>query len=415
MTSNVLANLEFAKIIFESSAHTQTGAELINKYQTYLMANAESCDVVNKFVKEAVSCMYDNGVNDTLSRVTDYISSNKTSWALASACESIMANGSNFNMLNRNAAKQVEKLLEQDEENVIKYIRSGALKNVMFCESFRNIAKSVFAEKPIIEHKADYTKYTPCSIVEQVGDGLCFVVAGQLYKVDDGQHISEAQWNEVSNTFKTVASLLNSQLVEVDENKITIKYMNAEYIVESADHIVKKVGEDSREFTVEQFREHSRMQVLTANPRFRNNVAQVLESIAQLVENFDTVATLDNVGIYTTKNDKFVVIESGSDLYATLLASTKHPKWTINEDAISALSFIKTKTNTELGEEYKKAVEITMQNESKEHQEEIEKQLQLNEEQSIKERIEALTEKFSHDPAKLAILAKLASDIQGLN
>ena len=140
MTSyKVLIELGFNDIIAEAHAQTQTGAEVITKYQSYLMTNPESCGVVNQFVREAAQHRYDNGVNEALAIISDYIQSNKTSWALASACESVKNNGSKFNMLNRNAASQVEKLLEQDEENVVKYIRAGALKNVMFCESFRNI------------------------------------------------------------------------------------------------------------------------------------------------------------------------------------------------------------------------------------------------------------------------------------
>ena len=43
----VLVDLGFNNIIMEATAQTQTGAEVINRYQTYLMANAESCGVVN--------------------------------------------------------------------------------------------------------------------------------------------------------------------------------------------------------------------------------------------------------------------------------------------------------------------------------------------------------------------------------
>lgn len=414
MTPNVLVNMGFGKLISEAVAHTQTGAELVTKYQTYLMANAESCGVVNQFIREATQHVYDNGVADLLSRVTDYIQSNKTSWALASACESILATSASFNILNRNAAHQVEKLLEQEEESVVKYIRAGALKNVMFCEAFRNIAKSVFSEQPIIEHKAEYTKYIPCSIVESVGDGHCFVVAGQLYKTDEAGHVTESDWSEVSNTFKTIASLLASNLVSVDESRITIRYNNAEYIAESANEITKVVNSERRTFTTEQFREQARLQVMASNPRRRHEVAQVMEAIALLSENYDNVATLDHVGIYTTPTDKFVVIESGSDLYATLLASNRHPKWTINEDAIKSLSFIKTKTNTELGEEYKSLVESVIEQESAERKAELEASLKENEEKSIRERIALLTEKWKNDPTKLAILAKLAAETQEL-
>ena len=411
----VLVDLGFNNIIMEATAQTQTGAEVINRYQTYLMANAESCGVVNQFIREAAPHVYDNGVSEALTRITEYVQSNKTSWALASACESILANELSRNMLNRNAARQVEKLLEQEEDSVVKYIRSGALKNVMFCESFRSIAKQVFAGEQIVEHKANYKKTTPVSLVESVTDGHCFVVAGKLYKTDDSQNVVEANWNEVSNTFKTVESLLESNICSIDESSIATKFNGAEFIISEAGSVTKKQGAEERAFTTEQFRDHARLMVMACNPRHRNTLAQVLEAIALTAENYDNIASLNHVGIYETANDRFMVIESGSDLFATLLASNRHPVWTINENAIDALGFIKGKTNVELGEEYKSVVEAAMEHASAEQKAEVERQLKENEEKSIKDRIADLTEKFKNDPTKLAVLASLAADYAQLS
>ena len=166
MNVKILAGLEFASILNESAGQTQSGNDMLNKYKSFLMANNASCGLVNQFVKEAASLRFDNGVNAVLEQVSDYISSNKTSWALATACESINGNNASYNYLNRNAAKQVESLLEADEETVIKYIKAGALKNVMFCEAFRNIAKQVYADTPIVEATAEYTAVHPISLVE---------------------------------------------------------------------------------------------------------------------------------------------------------------------------------------------------------------------------------------------------------
>ena len=69
----VLVELGFHNIISEATAQTQTGAEVITKYQSLLMTNEESCGVVNKFIREAAQHRYDNGVNEALARVSDYI------------------------------------------------------------------------------------------------------------------------------------------------------------------------------------------------------------------------------------------------------------------------------------------------------------------------------------------------------
>lgn len=410
----VLVDLGFNSIIAEAVAQTQTGSEVLTKFQSYLMANSESCGVVNQFIREAAVHRYDNGINEALTKISEYIQENKISWALATACEVIKSNGSNFNMLNRNAATQVEKLLEQDENSIEKYIRAGALKNVMFCESFRNIAKQVFSGQTIVEAKADYIKTTPVSLVESVADGYCFVAAGKLFKIDDEKNVTECAWAEVSNTFKNIETILESNICSIDESAITVQYAGAEYTIKESGTVSKKVNEEVREFTTEQFRDQARLMLMTCNPRKKAEVARVMESLALISENYDRIASLDHVGIYETRNDKFLVIESDSNLYATLLASTRHPRWTINEGAIEALSFIKGKTNVELGDEYKSVLESALERADAEQKEELEKQLALNEQASIKDRITALTEKFKDDPVKLQLLANLAADYAAL-
>ena len=411
MTNKILAEMEFASIISEAMATTQTGAELVNKYKAHVMANESTCALVNSFVREASQCRYDNGVNEALAIVADYINQNKTSWALATTCESIKNNKSSYNYINLNAASQVEKLLEMSEDDVVKYIKAGALKNVMFCESFRNIAKQVYKENPMIEATAEYTKATPISLVENVGDGVCFEVAGTLYKMDEENNITEAQWNDVSNTFRTVSSLLESNMVKVDNHEIVVETQMGTYTITEADKIVREGKEGKKEMSVDEMREHNRLVVMTTNPRFKNNVAQVLEAIALTCENYNSIVNMDNVAIYTTKNDKFVVMEAGSNIYSTLLASNRHSKWTVNENAIDALSFIKTKTNVSLSENYASLVESAMAAVDAEDKARIEEELKSKEKQSYRERIEALTEKFKNDPVKLAVLSKMAQEL----
>lgn len=414
MISKVLVNLDFASLISEAYAQTQTGAEIINKYKAHVMSNESSCALVNNFIREASQCRYDNGVNDTLTIVADYINSNKASWALASACESINANNHSYNYINRNAAKQVETLLEMNEEEVVKYIKAGALKNVMFCESFRNIAKQVFKETPIVEATAEYTKVTPVSIVENVGDGFCFQVAGQLYKIDEDKNIHEALWSEVSNTFKTVSQLLESQMTVIDNHSIIVNSPVATYTISEAGVVLREGKEGKKEMNVDQLREHNRLVLMATNPRHKNNIAQILEAIALTCENYNSIMNMDNAAIYLTKNDKFVVIESGSSLYATSLASNRISKWTINENAIDAISFIKSKTNVSLADNYQSVIESAMSVADEAEKARIAEELKATEQQSYKERIENLTEKFKNDPVKLAVLSKLAQELSGI-
>ena len=445
MNIKILADIDFQSIIGESMAQTQTGAELLNKYKSYLLVNEASCALINSFIKEAAQHTYDNGVHEALSIVSDYISSNKASWSLATACESINNDRSSYNYINRNAAKQVEKLLEMEEEQVVRYVKNGALKNVMFCESFRNIAKQIFKEVPMVEATAEYTVSHPVSFVESVGDGLCFSVAGKLFKMDDDKNITECTWDEVSNTFRTITAILESTESTIDGHSISVKAGNSVYTISEAgkcercklDKHGKFEGDklpvsdkdiepdpnktDDKEknkkkavkesMTVAELREHNRLVLMTANPRSRNQFAALLEGIALIAENYERIANMDNVGIYETANDKFLVIESSDKLYATLLASRRHPQWTINENAVDALTFIKSKTNVSLSECYHDIVKNHIEKVSEQEQETIKQELHEQKVNSYKERIEMLTEKFKNDPTKLAVLSKCAQDL----
>lgn len=437
MKNRILAELDFASILNESKAQTATGADLLRKYQSFLITNESTHNLVNAFVKEASVHTYDNGVNEALEMVSDYINMNKTIWALSSACENINNNKSSYNYINKNAAKQVENLLEMNEDEVVKYIKAGALKSVMFCEAFRNIAKQVYKDSPMIEEAADYTAVHPVSMVENVGDGFLFEVNGTLYKMDLDKNVQESDWKAASNTFKTVSSLLESDMCTVDENTITVEFNKSTYVISEAGKCEKcKAGnaksidgcgdckpdaKDTKDpeakkkvkesFTAEQLRENNRLVVMATTPRAKAQVASVLEAIALLVENYDSITNLDNVSVYSTKNDKFVIIEAGSNLYATLLQSNRHPKWTINENAVDALSFIKSKTNVSLGDKYSELVSEHIEKVSEEEKEKIEQELKESERNSYRERISALTEKFKNDPTKLAVLSQLASQL----
>ena len=411
MVNKILAELDFGSMLNEAAVQTQTGSELINKYKTYMMTNESSFRLVNNFINEAQMCRYDNGINHILEALSDYVNSNKTSWALATVCENINASNNNYNYLNRNAAKQVEKLLEMDETDVVKYIKAGALKNVMFCEAFRTIVKQVYKEQPVIESNAEYTVLHPVSLAESTCDGHYFEILGALYKRDDEGNILEAQWNEVSNTFKTISSVLESNICSIDNDTISIKAGNATYDIKESDHITKYGKEGVIELTTETLRENNRLVLNTVNPRKRNEMAYLLEAIALVAENYDNIVNLDNASIYVTKNDKFVVIESGSNLYATLIQSNRHPKWTINENAIDAISFIKSKTNVYLNERYADLVADVVESTSEEDKANMLEGLKNDKVNSYKDRIAILTEKFKNDPVKLAVLSKLAQEV----
>lgn len=413
MVYSTLANMDFQNILFEAQANTQTGEQLLNKYKSFLLANEVTCGLVNGFVQEAKSCLYDSGVKYVLECVSDVINDNKISWQLATACESINRNNKSYNYLNRNAAQQVEKLLEMEETDVVKYIKAGALKNVMFCESFRNIAKQCYGEGCIVETYADFTSVHPLSIVESIGSVNFFEVNGKLFKIDEGQ-ISEGNWNEVSHEFQMITSLLESKLVKFDNDTLFVNFRDVEYQITESNKVVRLTMDDEKELTNEQLRELNKLTVSTVSPRHAHQVASVLESIALVCENFDNLAILDNANIITTANDKFIVIESEGTIYAESIASTRPGKWSINESVIEAIDYIKRQTKTNISEMFTESIEKEYNNRCTEEKEEIKENLKNDQIQERREKIAMLTERFKNDPVKLAILSQLAEDLNNI-
>lgn len=407
----ILTELEFGAIISEAQAQTATGSSLLNRYKSHCMSNESTCALVNNFIKEASKLTYDNGVVAVLEEVADFVNSNKTRWQIASACENIQSQQTSYNMLNMNAAKQAEKLVDLNEEEAVKYIKAGAFKNIMFCEAFRSIAKSVFKNQPMMEANAEYTTVHPISIVEKNGEDLYFEVAGGLYKLNEDNQVSAANWNEVSNTFKNVTSILESNLASCCDETLSFKVNNHEYRINEANKATKISNNVEKEMTVEQLREDNRLMINATNPRFQNEMARVLECVAQVCENYDRIVSLDNTSIIESKNDKFILVECGGNIFATLLKSTHNPQWTINEGAMKAVDFIKSKTRIDLTEKLNEAIKTNISNVSEEEKQVMEQELEDKEIQDVKDRISALTEKYKDDPAKLAVLASLSESL----
>lgn len=429
-----LAELDFASVLTEAYADTQTGAALLNNYRKYLLTNESSCSLINNFLKEAQNCMYDGGIVNVVNTISDVIDENRISWQLATACEAINANRSSYNYLNRNAASTVEKLLEQNEENVVKYIKAGALKSVMFCEAFRNIVNGVFTDCQTIVTE-EYTATHPVSYVEESEGKKYFEVLGNIYAIE-GSEIKEAKASEVSGDFLVISRLLESGNARFDANadengRLTVDTPLAVYEIYvdedckkctrtskpkntlDKDTDGKDIKTESITFSNEyELREHNRLVVGATGYNQRNRVAELLEGIARAYEHFENFMLLDNTQIIESKNDKFVVIENAENAYAYLLSSNHNTGWKLNTTIVEAINFIKKKTNLNIAKDYKSNVDEQIKKTEAEKAQQIEEDIKKGELAARKQRIEMLTEKFKDDPSALAILSKVA---QALN
>ena len=90
------------------------------------------------------------------------------------------------------------------------------------------------------------------------------------------------------------------------------------------------------------------------------------------------------------------------------------PQGIVNENAINAVDFIRSKTNVNISDTHADNINAAIQTideNSKNNFNELQRQTNI---QSLKERIEVLTEKFKNDPVKLAVITKLAQDVAEL-
>lgn len=414
-----LADMDFANVLMEAYADTQTGTALINKYRQHLLTNESTCALVNGFLSEAKTCMYDSGIVSVVNDLTDVIAENKISWQLATACEAINANHSSYNYLNRNAASTVEKLLEQNEENVVKYIKAGALKHVMFCEAIRNIVNGVFTDCQTVITE-EYTATKPVSFVEENEGKKYFEVLGNIFSME-GTTIKEASASEVSGDFLVISRLLESNAAKFDANSETLTVdtplATYEVFVENECTKCKRTpkAESDKTITFENefaLREHNRMVVGATNYTQRNQVAELLEGIARAFEKFENFMLLDNTQIIESKNDKFVIIENAENAFAYLISSNHNTGWKLNTTIVEAINFIKKHTNLNISKDYKSNIDEQIKKTEEDKAKQIAEDIKKGELTARKQKIEMLTEKFKDDPATLAVLAKVA---QALN
>lgn len=405
----------FTTAITNAEYQTESGKSLIRKYQAAAMSKPVDCTMINNFVKEARQCTYDSGVCSVLEATDLLIGSHKYSWLLESACEQIEKSSGTYSYLNRSAVKLVRPLLEMDESDIVSYIKAGALKDVMYCESFRRIAKSVYNSVPLVETTRDYTAVHPVSIIDKKENAVIFHTAGNNYKISEGK-ISKADNRELTNEYKAMCAVLDSNYTAVSEGTLSFNFDGFSIQI-SEEGKAKKVCECKVcEYTVEQLRDHNSLYLSKFSPVKRAAVEQTLECVAKVCENYNNLAIMDNVTVFTTAAHKFIVIESeNGEAYAELLeAARPTPAWSISKNICETVNFIKTKTNTDITEHYSESIKKAVAEAEHKDAETLKESLRQNEIQSRRERIEKLTQEFKNDPVKLAVLSKVAEDLKAL-
>lgn len=419
-TFDLLAKLDFGKIIAESIANnkTQTGRELLEKYSAICMKSAVSCGLVNNFLKEAKNYMYDEAVFEAVQKINQPLNENRVSWALATACESINANTSKYNYINRTAAEHVMDLLEgRGEEEVVNYIKAGALKSDMFCESIRNIVKQVYKDQTIVVETSNYTCVHPVSYVE-INEGKTYFALGKrVFSMDEENNVNECHKGEanVSSKFAFLNEMLNSTSYDgKGAFTYTLKANNPiQYQISESGSITRIMNEKEETMTVEAFRENNRLFLMTVNPARRNDTARVLEGLAILAENFDSVVLVEEVSFFTTSRGKqFMIIEGANGINFTVPGRDGFTK--NYTSIVEALNDIKTIVKLDLTNLYEDRINAEFEAKSAAEQAEVTESLEAAGLQERREKIAMLTEAYKNDPATLAVLSRIALELNEL-
>ena len=422
MSVNLLKNLDFATKLNSNEAITEAGKEILKGYRAYMYTNAPTCGIVNNFVLEASKCSFDSGLNKVVESVKEYINENNISWKLASACESISANNSQYNYINKLGVEQVEKLLEMNENDVISYIKAGVLKNIQYIPEFRQICKEVYKQTITETQAQNYSIVNPISyIYVNESNETFFSVLGKTYKLADNK-ISESncdnqtyvRMNQLLEGFKREGENMYVEMngvhgdkirFTINEHNILVNCKGLKLINECFDNVV-----DFQEYC------NTISKIMPMNEKLAfMNLSNV---VSEVYGNIDNIGLLENVKILNTNNGTCcAIIEAKDNVNLTVFRNYKYGSGTYSYDyVVEALNEVIKLTGIDLKQMFEDRINEDMKKLDPQAQE-IKEQLEENKQASFairKKKIAMLAEQYKNDPVKIALLSKVAKDLSVL-
>lgn len=422
MSTKLLTNLNFADLISKSEAITEAGKEMLSRYKGYCYSNPVSCTLVNGFIAEASKYGFDTGLTNILESVNSFIKENNISWKLASACESISANNSPYNYLNKTiGVQQVEKLLEMDEANVVSYIKAGSLKGIQFIPEFRAICKEVYKTQVTEAQTATYKVVNPISYVYVSEDGTdrYFTVYGHIYKINEEKVEKVNECNDA--TFNRVNKLLESFGRDGEKLYYSYRGSRGDYRFE--------INENEQNETELTFINNSINEKFTDSIKFReycDNLSKVLpvneklqlmkvsSAVADVFENMDSIMQVDNCKLLISNNATCAIIEGKNNVNLTVFNSINAGSSVNNYDyMVEALNNVIKVSGVDLKSMYEDRINEDMKKLDPQAQE-IKEQLEANKEAQYnirKKKIAMLAEQYKNDPVRMTLLSKVAKDL----
>lgn len=419
MNLKLITNLKFADKLHGIDGVTESGKEMLKNYKGYLYSNNVTYGLVNNFIKEANQYSFDSGVMSVLESVLKYVSENKISWKLASACEAIAASNNSYNYIAKLGINQVEKLLEMNESDVIQYIKAGALKNIQYIPEFRSICKEVYKNNVVTEtYTPNYSLTTPISYIIDEEKSSIFSIGGKTYRMNEG-HIEEYTCED--QTFNHINSILPNFVIENGTLKYTwnVGMGQAPYKFEvSESHVNFSKGEHIHESfdDVNKMREYADTfsRTLFLNEKF--GFLNIMSNIATIYEHMSDICEIDNAKVLiTTDGTKAAIIEGKDNLNVTIFQSPRYGVSSTEYKFVAeALNDLKKVSGIDLKESYKDRIDEDAKLQDPEGYQTIQEQLEATKNSQIeirRKKIEQLAEQFKNDPVRIALLNATAREL----
>lgn len=416
MSLKLLKDLDFAAKLNANEAVTESGKEMLKNYRGYCFANAVTCGLVNGFVNECKKYGYDTGLTSILESVENYIKENNISWQLASACESLQNNNSNYSYIAKTACSQVEKLLEMNESEVVSYIKAGVLKGVQYVPEFRQICKNVYSSTINEKHTVQYSITNPISYVVIKEGVQYFNINGKTFQIENGI-VSEGSCDDT--TFNRV----NSHLGAFKQVGESIVY---EYKDHTSNPLTFTITEDELKFekgnisetfnNSDSFREYCDTLSRTMMISERVNFMNISSAIAEVFENMDNVVVLDCANLIATANGTVcAIIESQDNCNVTVFHSHKYGQSSNDyKFMVEAVKDVKKITGVNVNDMYAERINEEAKKQNPEEYKEIQEQLaayKKEQRNAVANRIQMLAEQYKNDPARITLLNQAAKEL----
>lgn len=418
MNITLLKNLGFADIISSCEAVTESGKELINTYKSHLFNNPTTCGVVNGFVQEASKYGFDAPIALAVETIKKFISENKISWQLASACESIASKNSSYDYIAKLGIDQVQKLLEMKEADVVSYIKAGSLKSVQYIPEFRSVCKQVYKSSINEAKHVNYTMTSPITYVYVNENKEQFVQIGRHnYKIAEGK--VEMVGSVDNQTFNYVNALLESFKHEGEDLVYEYKNSRGEQVRfilnESGLTFTKGITITEKFDDNSKFLDYSNILSKTMSMNEKLDFMNKCNAIVTVMENMSNIVVLDCAHIINTNNGfSGILIEGENNVNLSVLHSVNAGSSNNSYDyVIEAINNITKITGIDLSSEFADRINEDCKKQDPEAQE-IKEQLEANREAQFnirKKKIAMLAEAYKNDPVKIALLNKVAKDL----